>query len=354
MDSVSRMNHSRETGRWLGALLLSGVLALTALGGPVSAQQAQDEPAGATQGALDAPADPGGPDSDGPDDPGPDTPGPDGDVGLIEAPAGVAGVAASALGESAQPQGGAEFFGSPPAAEPAMDALPLASGPMVHPPVVVELFTSQGCSSCPPADGLLAELSNRPDILALSWHVDYWDYLGWADEFARPEFTRRQKDYARAAGERSIYTPQMLVGGSETLLRVRPADLMALIDDHMARPVAVSVTATGSGDAYQIELTPRIRPRHDIAILLVRYAPERSIHIRAGENSDRNLVYRNVVLSMDQIATWDGRAPLRLNVTAAATADETYPDDTRHAILAQQLGRKDQPSGPIFAAIKLD
>ncbi|MDN3712023.1 DUF1223 domain-containing protein [Paracoccus cavernae] len=146
-------------------------------------------------------------------------------------------------------------------------------GMLAHSPVVVELFTSQGCSSCPPADDMLAGLADRPDVLALSWHVDYWDYLGWADEFAKPEFTTRQKQYARAAGERSIYTPQILIGGTDTLIDLRPAELMAMINNQLARPVALSVTAQDMGNAYQIELTPRAQMKRGVAILLVRYAP---------------------------------------------------------------------------------
>lgn len=282
----------------------------------------------------------------------PDTPPDTPPVGLIEAPKDAPATlpAASALHDDS-----ASFFDGPDAdmgADPsAMTAL--AAGPHSHPPIVVELFTSQGCSSCPMADELLGYLAARPDVLALSWHVDYWDYLGWQDSFARPEFTRRQKAYASTAGERSIYTPQIIVAGSETLLQTRPADLMALIDERMAQPVAISVTASGTPDAYQIELTPRTRPARDIAILLVRYAPQRRVDVQQGENHGMTLTYRNVVLAFDRLMTWDGKAPLRLNVTAADGAGQ-FPDDTRHAILAQQVGRKGRASGPILAAVRLD
>lgn len=271
---------------------------------------------------------------------------PDG-IGLIEAPEGIATHDPASILQEFGPE-----QGEPAAKGFSLDSFP--QGPLFHPPVVVELFTSQGCSSCSAADELLAELSDRPDVLTLSWHVDYWDYLGWVDEFAQPEFTRRQKDYARVAGERSIYTPQILVGGTDTLIELRPADLMALIDNQLARPVAVSVTATPTEAGYQIELTPRLRSPRRMAILLVRYVPERVVEIHSGENSDRVLSYRNVVLAMEQVASWDGKAPLRLTVRSSSDADARYPDDTRHAILAQQLGRKDQPAGAILAAVRLD
>lgn len=276
-------------------------------------------------------------------------------VGLIEAPEGQAAYDADTM--AADPQLQNQFLqNSPvPLQSPAIARFTAATpGPQLHPPVVVELFTSQGCSSCPPADAMMGDLSDRSDVLALSWHVDYWDYLGWADEFARPAFTARQKDYARNAGERSIYTPQIVVGGSETLIDLRPAELVAMIEAQMARPVAVSVTASQVGDSFQIELTPRARLRNSTAILLIRYAPERVVTIRAGENRGLQVTYRNVVVAVEKVAEWDGRAPLRLNVKAATNADQSFPDDTRHAILAQQLGRKGLVSGPILAAVKLD
>lgn len=270
----------------------------------------------------------------------------DGIVGLIEAPKEDAPYSSDALRNS--------FVASPSA--PAAQARRM--GPMMHPPVVVELFTSQGCSSCPPADEMMNELADNPDVLTLSWHVDYWDYLGWADEFARPEFTLRQQAYARAVGERSVYTPQVIIGGTDTLIGLRPADLLSVVDAQMARPVALSVNSVEKDDGYQIELTPRAPARRDIAILLIRYAPKRELEIKAGENRGLTMVYRNVVLAVDPVARWNGRAPVRLTVRPdpSGKGGSAYPDDTRHAIIAQQLGEgKDaQPTGPIMAAIRLD
>lgn len=310
-----------------------------------------DAPVGVS--ILDAPATTDGSDTASTTPP---VPPPADDIGLIEAPDGAPGIAADALPAELGPD---PFADSPSVASFAerrsAQARTRMFGPIGHPPVVVELFTSQGCSSCPPADEMLGDLADRDDILALSWHVDYWDYLGWADEFAQPAFTARQQTYARASGERAIYTPQMIIGGTDTLIALRPAELMALVDMQMARPAPVLVSSGQQPDGgYQIELTPRAALRQPVAILLVRYAPERRTTIKAGENRGIAVTYRNVVLAVDRIGAWDGRAPLRMSVKADATPADAFPQDTRHAILAQQLGRDQAPTGPILAAIRLD
>ncbi|WP_207102998.1 DUF1223 domain-containing protein [Paracoccus shandongensis] len=221
-------------------------------------------------------------------------------------------------------------------------------------PVVVELFTSQGCSSCPPADAMLATLSGEPGILPLSFHVDYWDYLGWADSFARPEFTARQERYARAAGEHAVYTPQLIVGGVDTAVSLGPAQLMALIDANRLAPAMVSVQREAGARGQVIELTPLSDLGGGVEILLVRYAPERAVEMTAGENRGRVVTYTNVVLSLDRLAEWDGAAPLRMTVSPDGPADDSFPTDTRHALLVQkELGGHGLP-GPILAAIPLD
>lgn len=285
---------------------------------------------------------------------GPQTGAADG-IGLIEAPEGALGGSpdlASAAGDVFADSPTVSSFAERSTAQ----ARSRMFGPIGHPPVVVELFTSQGCSSCPPADEMLGDLADRDDVLALSWHVDYWDYLGWADEFARPEFTARQQAYAHAWRERAIYTPQVIVGGTDTLIALRPAELMTLIDTQMARPAPVLVTSSqkSDGGGYQIEITPRAAIPRPVALLLVRYAPRRDIEIRAGENRGVSVSYRNVVLAVDRIGDWDGRAPLRMSVRADSTPADTFPQDTRHAILAQELGRGQGVTGPILAAIRLD
>lgn len=222
-------------------------------------------------------------------------------------------------------------------------------------PVVVELFTSQGCSSCPPTDAMVAGLAGSPAVLPLSFHVDYWDYLGWADSFASPEFSARQEAYARASGERSVYTPQVVVGGQDTALSLRPAELMALIDAHRAGPAAVAVRHSDDDpDTQVLELFPLSDPGGRMEVMLIRFAPQRTVEVKAGENRGRRIAYRNVVLDMQRLAVWNGVAPLRLTVRPG-TNDDRFAPDTRHAILVQRLtGGKAGLPGPIMAAALLD
>jgi hypothetical protein len=207
-------------------------------------------------------------------------------------------------------------------------------------PVVVELYTSQGCSSCPPADEIFAGLTTRPDVIALALHVDYWDYIGWKDSFALPQFTERQRAYAREAGARTIYTPQMIVGGLEHLVGVRPAELAAMIARHGAMPAKVAMQTLREGGAVRITATPIAQLPQGTLIQLVRYRPEASVEIRGGENAGRLITYHNIVTEWRRVGTWDGASPLSLSVDVA-------PGDNGVVIL-QEPG-----PGPIIAAARL-
>lgn len=231
---------------------------------------------------------------------------------------------------------------------------PAAELAVANMPVVVEMFTAQGCSSCPPADTMLGMLAGQPDVLALSYHVDYWDYLGWPDSFARPEFTERQTAYANAAGERSVYTPQMIIEGQDTSVAPGPAQLMGLIDAHRYAPALVSVQRDPTPEGERIEVSPLSELGPSVEVMLVRYAPERRVDVTAGENRGRAVIYSNVVLGLQHLSWWDGLQPLRLTVRADLVSDGAYPDDTRHAVLIQQMRGPRTLPGPILAAIRLD
>lgn len=173
-------------------------------------------------------------------------------------------------------------------------------------PVVVELFTSQGCSSCPPADRLLAELGERDDVIPLALHVDYWDYIGWKDQFAHGAFTRRQKGYARAGGWNKIYTPQMVVNGSEDVVGSRPMQLAEMIQRHAMTADRVAMTLKRSGDRLHIraEALPGAAPAE---LHLVRYRPAARVDILRGENAGRSYTYTHIVTEWRTLEKWNGR-----------------------------------------------
>ncbi|MFP1645711.1 DUF1223 domain-containing protein [Pontitalea aquivivens] len=227
--------------------------------------------------------------------------------------------AAATGGTAADPPGNPGLSGAARAMEPEVAApvavAPADSAPLALAPVVIELFTSQGCSACPPADALLAQIASRDDVIALALHVDYWDYLGWEDPFAQPAFTARQKAYARAAGERSIYTPQMIVGGAERVVGARPAELTALIEAHRAVAPRVQMRHRLESGRHILEL--RADPPLDTGavVQIVRYAPQARVEILRGENAGKIVDYANVVTAWHAVAEWDGRMPLKLTAT---------------------------------------
>ncbi|SDN35851.1 hypothetical protein SAMN05216196_101264 [Lutimaribacter pacificus] len=198
-------------------------------------------------------------------------------------------------------------------------------------PVVVELFTSQGCSSCPPADRFLHELAARDDVIALALHVDYWDYIGWKDKFASPRNTARQKAYAVAAGRRSVYTPQMIIDGGDHVVGNHPMDVAELVRAHAERARAVTLNVTRlDADRLRIEVTPKDRTGAPMVIHLVRYRPEETVDIKKGENAGKRLSYANIVSEWTVLAEWDGRAPLRIEAEA--------PGKQPAAVLVQRKG----------------
>lgn len=176
-------------------------------------------------------------------------------------------------------------------------------------PVVVELFTSQGCSSCPPADQLLKELGDREDVIPLALHIDYWDYIGWKDIFAQSIFTKRQKAYARSAGRTMIYTPQMIIDGQEDIVGNRPMDLADLIARHKAHPSPVGLTITRQGDTLHIVANAK-EPQGPLDIHLVRYTPRQTVSIKRGENSGLTATYTNIVTDWQRLEPWDGHGTL--------------------------------------------
>lgn len=219
---------------------------------------------------------------------------------------------------------GLSLFGSPVAAQS---------------PVVVELFTSQGCSSCPPADKLMHELAKRDDVIALALHVDYWDYIGWKDEFAMPRNAERQRGYALEAGRRSIYTPQMIINGVTDIVGARPMDLSKAIAEHAAIPERIALTVARSGATVSISAEPG-RVKGPLLVQMVRYTPERTSNITRGENAGHVITYANVTEDWKILAEWDGVTALSLEAVAEGA-------DPLVVLVQQGL------HGPILAAAQL-
>ena len=178
--------------------------------------------------------------------------------------------------------------------------------------VVVELFTSQGCSACPPADDFVETLAAYPQVLPLSLHVDYWDYIGWADSFADPRFTERQKNYARAVGSRTIYTPQFIIGGQDRVEGYSPEETAMRLAEHLARRSDVTLTVTRKGDQLVIHADADPPLDQAVRVQLVRYLPAETVTIERGENAGKTITYRNVVTSWEHVGDWSGHEPYEI------------------------------------------
>lgn len=203
-------------------------------------------------------------------------------------------------------------------------------------PTVVELFQSQGCSSCPPAIANINAIADRPEILTLTFAVTYWDQLGWKDTFAKPEFTDRERDYARK-GISQFATPQTVINGRASVNGGNRAQLVAAIRANDRGPAGPAISA--SGGKVTVGKAATSQPA---TIWLVRYdARPLSVPIRAGENGGRTLVHRNVVRSLVAIGTWNGTSR---TVVIPANADPNL----KSAVLVQ-AGR----GGRIVAAARL-
>jgi hypothetical protein len=196
-----------------------------------------------------------------------------------------------------------------PTADAADAAVP--SRAKVEPKAVVELFTSQGCSSCPTADALLGRLVKRDDIIALSMSVDYWDYLGWKDTLANPKFSERQRAYGKARGDGAIYTPQMVVNG---LVHVNGSDenqIERLIDKtaKTLSPSRVAIRLSKEKDKLVVEASGGQggAPAQEATLWLAVIVGNVSVPITRGENQGKTITYSNVVQDLIPIGMWNGK-----------------------------------------------
>lgn len=173
---------------------------------------------------------------------------------------------------------------------------------------VVELFTSQGCSSCPPADAALRTMRDRPGMLTLSWAVDYWDRLGWEDTFAQPQSSMRQSAYNKRFGRGGVYTPQMVFDGRFQSVGSNQSDVREAIEAARSEN-RLTISPTFSSDGTNITLNlPETNVPEDISVVTVWYLGDATVKIGDGENSGRSLHYTNVVRLSDMLPDWDGSA----------------------------------------------
>ena len=169
------------------------------------------------------------------------------------------------------------------------------------PPTVLELFTSQGCSSCPPADRLLAELSHNPNIIALSMHVNYWDYIGWKDPFSLDTTTQRQRDYAGAMGRNNVFTPQLIVNGRYS---VTGSDRSGIQDTlRQARQTEKMMDLQVKNKTLYL---PKAENKIDAVIEDITYKPTADTIVMRGENAGSTLRSINIVTAIKVIGDWDG------------------------------------------------
>lgn len=228
----------------------------------------------------------------------------------------------------------------------------MAGGPAraddAAPPVVVELFTSQGCSSCPPADALLGELSKRPDVLALGFHVDYWDYIGWKDPYASKFSTKRQKQYAQSFNLSFVYTPQMVVNGVAESVGSDRAGVESAVEKVKAHPAAhPSLALERRSDGGLLVHVGAAETKRPATVWLACFERQKSTAVPRGENAGSTLTNYHIVRHFESLGTWKGTM-LDLSIGPDEVDEYAGRSDQDMAVLLQTDG-----VGPILAAVRL-
>ena len=203
-------------------------------------------------------------------------------------------------------------------------------------PVLVELFTSQGCSSCPAADKLAATLTGA---IVVSFNVDYWDYLGWRDTLAKPEYTQRQMDYAKSRGDNDVYTPQMIIDGADHAVGSSQASVTNAISAAYKSQSKIPMTLTANDMELIVDLGAG-EAVGEATLWLMAIAPEVVVKIERGENSGKEISYHNVVRKLLPAGMWNGQsAKLTFPRSAIIT------DDVKMCLAVLQMGKVGQVLG---------
>lgn len=201
----------------------------------------------------------------------------------------------------------------------------LAQAPAKPLKAVIELFTSQGCSSCPPADALVVELAKDPELIALTLPVTYWDYLGWKDTLGKDSFAKRQKFYAKARGDGQVYTPQVVINGATHAIGSERAEIEKTVNQLAATGFAAHVALKEASGTLQIQVAPTGEGNEGAAgIWVLPTTHQAAVPITRGENQGRTLSYANVVRGMVRVGDWTGKettVTVPLSATQAPEAD---------------------------------
>ncbi|MCK1744716.1 DUF1223 domain-containing protein [Bradyrhizobium sp. 139] len=215
------------------------------------------------------------------------------------------------------------------------------------PRAVVELFTSQGCSSCPPADKIIGDLSSDPSIIALSMPIDYWDYLGWKDTLADSRFSARQRAYSRMRGDREVYTPQVVVNGSTHVIGSDRAGIESAIGKTEKGSAVMSVPVSMSLSGKQINVSVAASKESAAShgeVWICSVAKSVPIAISRGENRGQQVTYHNVVRNLLKVGDWNGRAE-----SWTVPVENLTRDGVDGAVVYVQDGSREKP-GPMLGA----
>ena len=217
------------------------------------------------------------------------------------------------------------------------------------PRAVIELFTSQGCSSCPPADKILGELAKDPSVIALSMPIDYWDYLGWKDTLADSRFTARQKAYSQVRGDREVYTPQVVVNGSVHVIGSDRSGIENAIDltTKADGVMSLAITMTQSGKQINISVPASGKPSAAMhgEVWICSITKAVPISIGRGENGGRQLTYHNVVRSLLKVGDWNGTSG-----SWTVPLENISREGVDAAVVYVQDGNRDKPGVMLGAA----
>lgn len=214
-----------------------------------------------------------------------------------------------------------------------------------HANAVMELFTSQGCSSCPPADALFTRLSAQTGVIALAYHVNYWDYIGWTDTFGAEANSQRQRDYAKSWGSSRIYTPQVVVNGTKNVVGSRQNDVTGALT---SAELPVTITIASHGDMLEVTADPQAGLGQAV-VWLVTYVGAADVAIDRGENAGKVMRYSNVVNGRQVLGMWDPALGANLKLPLGELLKGPA---TGLAILVQQ--EHDGLPGPIIGAASLE